>query len=52
MHLGFYDPAKPVTIQTDTSCSGVGACLLQDSRPIAYASRSMSAAEVNYAQIE
>ena len=50
--LGFYDPAKPVTIQSDSSCSGLGACLLQDSHPIAYASRSMSAAVVNYAQIE
>ena len=45
--LGFYDPSKPVTIQSDSWCSGLGACLLQDSRPIAYASRSMSAAEMN-----
>jgi len=50
--LGFYDLAKPVTIQSDSSSSGLGACLLQDSRPIVYASRSMSAAEVNYAQTE
>jgi len=30
----------------------LGACLLQDSRPVAYASRSLSTAERNYAQIE
>ena len=50
--LDFYDSTKPVTIQSDSSCCGLGACLLQDSRPIAHASRSMSAAEVNYAQIK
>jgi len=47
----FFYPTKPV-IQLDSLCSGLGASLIQDSRPIAYASRSMSAAEVNYAQIE
>jgi len=50
--LTFYDVTKPVTIQCDASQAGLGACLLQQGKPIAYASRSMSKAEQNYAQIE
>ena len=50
--LAFYDVSKPVTIQADASKSGLGACLLQEGKPVAYASRSMSSAECNYAQIE
>ena len=30
----------------------VGACLIQDGQPVAYASRSLTDTEVNYAQIE
>ena len=50
--LKFFDLAKPVKLQVDASKSGLGACLLQDGHPVAYASRSLSSAEVNYAQIE
>ena len=50
--LAYYDVTKPVTIQADASQSGLGACLLQDGNPIACASRSMTSAEENYAQIE
>lgn len=32
--------------------SGLGACLLQDGHPVACASRALTSAEVNYAQIE
>ena len=35
-----------------TSQSGLGACLLQKGKPIAYASRSLTQSECNYAQIE
>jgi len=49
--LAFYDVTKPVTIQSDASQCGLGACLVQDGKPIAYASRSMASAK-NYAQIE
>ena len=48
----FYDVHKPVTIQCDASQSGLGACILQQGKPIAYASRALSKAELNYAQIE
>ena len=50
--LAYYDVTKPVTIQADTSQSGFGACLLQDGNPIAYASRSVTSVEENYAQIK
>ena len=43
--LGYYDVTKPVTIQADASSFGLGACLLQDGRPISYASRTLTAAE-------
>ena len=47
-----YDVKKPVTVSCDASKSGLGAVLLQDDKPIAFASRSMTDAEVRYAQIE
>ena len=40
--LKFFDPSKPVNLQVDASKSGLGACILQDGHPIAYASRSLS----------
>ena len=50
--LGYFDPNVDVTLQCDASDHGLGACLMQEGKPIAYASRAMTSAEVNYAQIE
>ena len=50
--LKYYDVTKDVTIQVDASPNGLGAVLLQDERPVAYASRSLTQSEQNYAQIE
>ena len=50
--LRFYDVDKDVTIQCDSSCNGLGACLLQDGHPVAYASRALTSAEQNYAMCE
>lgn len=50
--LTFYDVAKPVVITCDASKSGLGALLLQEGKPVAYASRALSDAETRYAQIE
>ena len=50
--LKFFDPAKPVTVRCDASKNGLGAVLIQEEQPIAYASRSLSEAETRYAQIE
>ena len=50
--LAYFDPAKEATLQCDASQYGLGAALLQEGRPIAYASRSLSETERSYAQIE
>ena len=50
--LTFFDVTKPVTIQSDASQTGLGACLLQENKPVAYASRTLTNAEERYAQIE
>ena len=50
--LAYYDPDKDLEVQCDSSQSGLGAALMHNGRPIAYASRALTPAEVNYAQIE
>ena len=50
--LAFYNVNKPILITCDASQSGLGAVLLQEDRPIAYASRALTDAETRYAQIE
>ena len=50
--LKFFDVQKPVTISCDASPTGLGGVLLQEERPVAYASRSLTDAESRYAQIE
>ena len=50
--LKFFDPDLPTVLQCDASQSGLGACLLQQGHPIAYASRSLTPTEAQYAQIE
>lgn len=47
-----FDPTKEIKIQCDASQGGLGCCLLQDNKPISFASRSLTPAERNYAQIE
>ena len=50
--LAYFDSSKPVIIQTDASKRGIGATLLQDGRPVAYASKSLTETESNYCNIE
>ena len=55
--LTFYDPALPLKLDTDASSVGLGAVLSHimptgEEKPIEYISRTLSAAEKNYAQID
>ena len=50
--LAYYRPTEALEIQCDSSQSGLGAALLQNGQPIAYASRALTDTESRYAQIE
>ena len=50
--LKYYESDKPLLLQCDASEKGLGASLMQEGRPIAYASRALTSPESNYAQIE
>ena len=50
--LAYFDVNKPVTITADASKDGLGAAILPDNKPVAYASRSLTPAEKHYVVIE
>lgn len=50
--LRYFNCNQPITIQCDASSTGLGSVLLQDGKPVAFASRTLTPAETNYAQIE
>jgi len=50
--LGFYDPSKDLILQTDASTKGLGAVLLQEGKPIYFASKSLTNSQKNYVAIE
>ncbi|XP_046585212.1 uncharacterized protein K02A2.6-like [Haliotis rubra] len=50
--LQYFDRKKDVIPQVDASQNGVGAVLLQEKGPVAYASKAMTDSQRNYAQIE
>ena len=50
--LAYYDRTQPHTIQTDASEYGLGTALLQNNRPIAFASKTLTDVETRYANIK
>ena len=50
--LCYYNLKEEVTLQCDVSKSGLGAALMQNGQPVAYASHALTPAETCYAQIE
>ena len=50
--LTYFDVTKPVTITCDASQSGLGAAIMQENKPVAFASRVLTDTETRYTQIE
>ena len=50
--LAYFDKTKKHTIQCDASKKGLGAVLLQESKPIMYVSRALTETEQKYSNIE
>ena len=50
--LAYYDEKEDIVLSVDSSKDALGACILQNGHPIAYASKSLNKCEQNYAQIE
>ena len=50
--LAYYDRTKPLILQTDASEYGLSAALIQNNRPIGFASKTLTDVETRYANIE
>ena len=50
--LAYYNPNKPTILQTDASCKGLGACLLQNEKPVYFASKALTETQKGYVEIE
>ena len=50
--LAYYDPKKLTVLQTDACINGLGACLLQDEKPVYFMSKALTEAQQGYDAIE
>ena len=50
--IAYYNPNKPMILQTDASCKGLGACLLQNEKPVYFASKALTEMQKGYMAIE
>ena len=50
--LPYFNPKSATTLQTDASKKGLGAVLLQDSKPVMFASMALTESERNYQNLE
>ena len=50
--LAYYNPKKQTVLQTDASTKGLGACLLQEEKPVYFASKALTGAQWGYVAIE
>ena len=49
--LAYYNPRKKMVLQTDASTKGLGACLLQDKKPIYFTSKALTDTQRGYVVI-
>ena len=50
--MAYYDVTKPITLEVDASQKGLGAALVQEKKPIAFASKTLTKTQSNYSNIE
>ena len=50
--LPYFNPRSATTLQADAYKKGLGAVILQDSRPVMFASQALTGAEKNYQNLE
>ena len=50
--LAYYNPRKATVLTTDMSIKGLGSCLLQEGRPVYFASKALTEAQRGYVAIE
>ena len=50
--LTYFDSSKPIVLQVDASLQGLGAALLQDDKPVTFASKALTNTERRYTNIE
>jgi len=50
--LQYYDPTIPVSLEVDASQKGLGAALIQQGKPVAYSSKTLTECQSRYSNIE
>ena len=50
--LTYYDPNKEMVFQTDASIKGLGACLLQQGKPVYFATKTLTETQKGYVAVE
>ena len=50
--LAYYDPNKEMVLQTDASIKGLGACLMQQGKPVYFTSKALTETQKGYVAIE
>ena len=50
--LAYYNPKNEIVLQTDGHVKGLGACLLQDQKPVYFTSKALTETQCGYVAIE
>ena len=50
--LDDYNPKKQTVLHTDACIKGLGACLLQEEKPVYFASKALTDAQLGYVAIK